>query len=309
VILNPGDIAIDYSSARPDPAAIVAAGVRLVVRYMSPRRTNPKNITAAERDALLAAGLSILLVWEAVTTDPLQGAPLGAIHGIQAGAFALDLGYPADLPIIVAVDFGVSSAQMPAVLAYLGAFQAASGYPQGAYGSDTLVTAAYNAVVSTLGWQTRAWSQGRLSPHADVRQEIGFVHPAVAALGSVDDNTVLRPFTAWSTSMPSPTEPTKGSSMQHVEDADTGDFWVIGLDGTGRMYARPVKECPQPDYWALYGPVFDAIGQPLPKVPHALLQAMYDRQGKPTMPDPVEGFHPHVHAVVGMPTTTGGVVP
>lgn len=201
-----GDVAIDYSYARPFPDRIVAAGVQLVVRYISPNRAHPKNLTLAERDALHRAGLGILLVWENAVTDPLQGAPLGAAHGTMARNYVQYLGYPPDLEILVAVDFNVQASQVPTVVAHLNAFRGSSGWPQGTYGKDSIVTIAANAGLSTLGWQTVAWSQGRISPHAHVLQHARPVHPSVPPLGAVDDNTVLRPFKVWST-VPDPAPP------------------------------------------------------------------------------------------------------
>lgn len=245
MILQPGDVAIDYSFARPAPLAIVGAGVRLVVRYISPTRSNKKNLTAVERDGLLAAGLSVMLVWEAVATDPLRGATVGQQHGSQAGVFAHDLGYPTGFPIIAAVDFQVIGQQITPVMEYLAAFQGACGYPMGVYGNDTMVTAAHDAGVSVLGWQTRAWSHGRLSPFADVRQEIGVVHPPVAVLGSVDDNTVLRPFAAWSTTdapLPPPSRPpvSEESDMPHFVVDETGDIWLDDIDWQANEFADTV---------------------------------------------------------------------
>lgn len=314
MILQPGDIGIDYSFSRPPAAAIAAAGVRVVVRYISSARTNPKNITAAERDSLLAAGLGLLLVWEQGAADPAQGAVLGATHGLAAGDFARALAYPVALPVIAAVDFGVTLTQMPAVLHYLAAFrQASGGYPLGVYGNDRVVTAATEAGLSVLGWQTRAWSQGRRSPYTDCRQEIGFVHPTVAALsaahGAVDDNTVLRPFEAWSLTPPTAAGADQGEPM-HVIDGTTGEFWRIATDASGALYARPLRECPRGGDWNNFGPINDLVNGPLTTVPHSLLQAMYDVQGAPSAPPvPPPGLRDHVHANVNQPPTTGGVTP
>lgn len=244
MILNPGDIAIDYSFARPSPQAIAAAGVRLVVRYISPTRSNKKNLTVAERDALLAAGLSILLVWENSTTDPLHGHQLGVVHGSQARNFATDLGYPVDMPIIVACDFDVQAAQLPVVLLYLAGFKEGSRWAQGAYGKDLLITAAHDAGVSTLGWQTVAWSGGRKSPHADCLQHAKPTHPSVPPLGAVDDNTVLRQFRAWSLAPdPQPQPPQEDDDVITQADIykaeeNPGDKFVLMREGT----FRPISE-------------------------------------------------------------------
>lgn len=300
MILNPGDIAIDYSSARPLPSMIVACGVRLVVRYISVTRANTKNLTRAERDGLLEAGLGLLLVWEQGAADAAQGAITGERHGTLAQAFADELGYPLELPILVAVDFDVTT-QMLAVLHYIEAFRRAAGRPIGVYGEADVITAAGSSGWSDLGWQTRAWSHGQLSPHAHVRQEIGFIHPSIyrvepitgakiSLLGNVDDNTVLKTVTAWSTGAqpPAPQPPTTGAQeMGYVRNADNGDFWLIFWDAYGRRVALPLRETEDSD-WTEFDPVQAAIG-PLPAVPGAALQRLYDKRGRPT---PVPGSTP-----------------
>lgn len=241
MILQPGDIAIDYSFARPSIPAMVAANVKMVCRYISPITANKKNLTAGERDALLAAGLSITLVWESGPTDPLLGAAKGTIHGGQARLAALALNYPADVEIIVAVDFDVQPAQLPAVLAYLSAFKVASSWPQGTYGKNTLIDAAHNAGVSTLGWQTIAWSRKVVSANAHCLQHATAVHPAVPHLGGVDDNTVLKPFKAWSTKADRPIEtappppPSQGDDMLRLlAPTDSPARFYAVVDPTGR---------------------------------------------------------------------------
>lgn len=245
MMLQPGDIAVDYSFARPDPQAMVAAGVKLVVRYISPSRAHPKNLNAAERDALHTAGLAILLVWENAVADPAKGAALGTSHGTQARAYALDLGYPTGIPIIVAVDFNVQPAQIPhPVIDYLRAFRDAASWPIGVYGGKLAVDNAAIWDVSTLGWQTEAWSAGKVSTYADCLQHI-HARPQIAALGAVDDNTVLHAFTAWSAPIPTPPAPTptptpttEADDVRYIVQGDTSEsVWLT--DGITKTRLTP----------------------------------------------------------------------
>jgi hypothetical protein len=272
ILLRVGDIAIDYSFARPNPQAIVDAGVRLVVRYISPRRSNAKNLTIAERDRLLGVGLGILLVWENVTTDPLGGETLGAVHGALAGQYAEDLGYPRNMPVIIAVDFGAQVGQLPVVWEYVRAFAGTCGFPVGVYGSDSVVTAC--ADVSVLGWQTRAWSYGRRSVHAHVLQEIGVVHPSVGELGAVDDNTVLREFTAWSLEVPKERE----DCMYFKDDRSDWQIWEVKRDWTDALYARVINTMPRQGDWVM----LDALGVQPYEASYEALDAIRRQQGEPT---------------------------
>lgn len=111
-----------------------------------------------------------------------------------------------------------------------------------------------------------------------------------------------------------------------VIDASTDEFWRIYTDATGALVATPFSELPRQGDNATFGPIRDKVVGELVRIPHEWLQAMYDVQGKPSCvtgtPGPVGpagpagddgddgvGFHDHVHANVGQPTTTGGVTP
>ncbi len=84
---------VDYSFTHPVPARIKAAGYVGVMRYLSPG-PNAKNLTTAERDALLAAGLSIGVVWETVANRAAQGFDAGAHDAQVANGQADGLAIP-----------------------------------------------------------------------------------------------------------------------------------------------------------------------------------------------------------------------
>lgn len=283
MLLSPGDTALDYAYADPDPLALVLADVKLVVRYISPNRSNDKNLTLDELTRLLPH-VAVLLVWEATQTAPLGGAILGKLHGELAGAFARDLGYPSIYLIVIAVDFDVQPYQMNLVLAYIAAFRSACGYPTGVYGKDTVVTAAHDADLSELGWQTLAWSGGRRSPHTDVVQWIGHVHPSITkSLGSVDDNTVLRSFAAWSkapTVIPLPIEVEPMKSGHYRDDRIDGEWqvWWVNRDWRDSLYAYPIDDAPRGGDYDL----LDQLPDGLPVARFGVLDAIMRRQNRPT---------------------------
>jgi hypothetical protein len=72
-----------------------------------------------------------------------------------------------------------------------------------------------------------------------------------------------------------------GQDMLYCEDADTGNFWAIYFDSVGRRVTCPLAEMPDPD-WDEFAAVQAAFG-PLAKVPHAALQRLYDKRGRPTV--------------------------
>ena len=198
--IQPGGIAIDYSFARPDPQRLHAAGVQLVCRYISPGN-NTKNLTAGERDALLAAGLGVLLVWEHDANSAAQGRGLGQLHGVQAAQQAAALGYPVEVPIIVAVDFGVAASQVSAVADYFRGFAQGCGRPLAVYGGTVPGDAVCGLGLAQWVWRANAssWSPPGVSvAHVALEQFLGIKHPSLAwAVGQIDDGQVVQPVTVW----------------------------------------------------------------------------------------------------------------
>lgn len=158
-------LAIDYSWARPDPKAIKAAGYRGVFRYLS-RDTTGKNLTDAERQALHAAGLWVGMVWEDGKTRAREGAAAGLRDVKSAEALADKLGIPKHAAILYAVDFDAQPAE---VKPYLDAVKTLATRPFGVYGGLDVIDAGFG----DYGWQTQAWSEGHVSPKANMLQLAG----------------------------------------------------------------------------------------------------------------------------------------
>lgn len=159
---------IDYSFARPAPAAVHAAGYRFAVRYLFP---GSKGLTRAEADALAAAGLWIASAYESTADWMLGGWPAGAAAARAAESYGHAAGMPAERPVFFGADFDVSEAQMPDVLNCLrGAASVLGKGATGVYGGRAAVKAAFDAGVCAFGWQTAAWSAGVWDPRAQLRQ-------------------------------------------------------------------------------------------------------------------------------------------
>jgi hypothetical protein len=191
---------IDYSAARPTPDIIKSSGYSGVMRYLS---TDPgKNLQPAERDALLAAGLSIGLVWETYANRAAAGFSAGVADAKAAEAQAAALGYPAGLPIFYAVDF---AADPSVVKPYFDGVRSVATRPVGIYGSLSVVDAALAGGWAVYAWQACAWSGGKVSQRAHLYQRLS---PTVAhPIGGTDENIVLRPFPLWTSAPPAPSKP------------------------------------------------------------------------------------------------------
>ena len=183
---------LDYAWAKPSPAAIKAAGYSGVMRYLSTDAT--KNLSKSEAAGLLAAGLSIGLVWETTAIRAGQGFAAGAADAVTAEAQAAALGYPSTAVLFYAVDYDAAPA---AVAPYFAGVGSKAHHPVGVYGSARVV----EGVAAPWKWQACAWSAGRVSASAHLYQRL---HATVAhPLSSTDENVVLHAFPMW-TNTPAP---------------------------------------------------------------------------------------------------------
>lgn len=193
----PETVGLDFSFTKPAPAAIVQAGYRFVIGYVSPLQAtgpNPKDLTAAELAAYIAVGLQVGLVYESGASRALGGSVAGREDGATARARATAIGYPRECVIWWAVDFDATPAMIPTLRAYGEGFAAGwGGAEHGPYGSAAVIDAL--APSFRRRWQTAAWSGGRLSVHADVYQRNTHHHPIPAGVPAVavDENVLCRP--------------------------------------------------------------------------------------------------------------------
>lgn len=162
-------LAFDYSWARPSPASMAEFGVRYVCRYLY---SEGKGVTRDEVDALHAAGIGVVLNFEAAAGNVLGGRAQGVADGRAAFLYAQQLGAPLGLPIYFSADVDVTSDQMPTVLEYYRGAQTVLGdaYQVRAYGEASVIDAVAAAGIARYGWQTIAWSNGYTSPRAAIFQ-------------------------------------------------------------------------------------------------------------------------------------------
>ncbi|HEU0132291.1 MAG TPA: DUF1906 domain-containing protein [Mycobacteriales bacterium] len=169
---------IDYfSGERADFAAFRAAGLSFACRYIS-TPGNDKNLTPHEVAGLHANGLSIVVVFERTQLRSLEGAAGGTEDGGLAREQAGVLGCPGTVPIYAAVDFDAQPKDMPTVLAYLRAFEAAvAPHPLGVYGGFRVIDTVHKAhgwrVPGPFLWQAGAWSKQGRHPAAHLHQNGG----------------------------------------------------------------------------------------------------------------------------------------
>jgi peptidoglycan hydrolase-like protein with peptidoglycan-binding domain len=225
-----GTIVADWSWARPNLNRLHALGVEVGMRYISYNKTG-KNLTPAERDMLFAAGIDILLNWEAGAGDALGGAPVGAKHGADAFAQAQALGYPMELCIWVSVDVDTQPAQWPAIVEYFRAYKAACGYPLAAYCEAGLANLLLQEGLIQHVWAPAAlaWNSGITYTKNDVQQLYAHKRfPQLNEFGSsIDDDVVLTSLEAWS-GLEVPAAPVPAPAASGVAPGQPG--WVPSAD-------------------------------------------------------------------------------
>lgn len=140
--------------------ALKAAGIKIVIRYVSTNTAGEKCIKAAEAKAIAAAGLRLGLVFEVYGgTKGELNASLGAIHGAFAGEWLPKIGAPDGAAIYFAVDSDPNPSQITAsVIPYLKAAKSAMGsrYRTGVYGPGSICSAAQDAGIADLTWLSNA---------------------------------------------------------------------------------------------------------------------------------------------------------
>jgi Rv2525c-like, glycoside hydrolase-like domain len=177
---------LDYSAGWPGPAAIIAGKYAGAVRYIgTPGRS--KNLVRAEVEALKAAGIPVALVYEDTAGWMLSGTAAGQAAARNVLSDAAKLGVDVGL-VYFAADFDVTNDMWAVTQCLDGAAVVLGADRVGVYGEADVIDAAVTGGHARLGWQTRAWSGGRVSEHAALLQELGYVD-----VGGVqcDQNTVL----------------------------------------------------------------------------------------------------------------------
>lgn len=164
----------DQSWASLNPASAKAHGIRLVCDYLSHDPT--KDWTAPQIRAYLAAGIGCEFLWETNSDRALTGYAGGLADGQSAAAElnglinAVGFRPAAKLGICAAVDFDTNPSEYGAINAYFQGFRAgvAGQFLIGAYGEADLLDELGGII--DFGFQTYAWSGGRLSARATLYQ-------------------------------------------------------------------------------------------------------------------------------------------
>jgi hypothetical protein len=157
----------------PHIPALKTAGVKFACRYIAPvgKSYDWKRLSSAEADALKAAGLGIVVVFESTANRALIGKAGGVSDATTAKLQAAACGMPTGRPIYFAVDFEATAAQEPAIHAYITGVASVLGHAAtGVYGDYSVVKSAMDAGLCEYAWQTYGWSSGAWDPRVHLQQ-------------------------------------------------------------------------------------------------------------------------------------------
>lgn len=161
---------LDYSWGRPGADAIVAAGGKFVVRYLTFPGDNGKGLLRAELAELRAAGLDVAVVYQNGKTQTLGGASAGTRDAQTAQTALNDLGMQR-WPVYFAVDFDATQAQLDVVEDYLRGAASVLGVERvGVYGGYATIDRCATNRTARWFWETYAWSSGSVHPAIHLHQ-------------------------------------------------------------------------------------------------------------------------------------------
>jgi hypothetical protein len=241
------DTVVDFSFARPDPHQLVTLGITGVCRYLA-RRPNGKVLDQAELDRYHAFGLHVALNWESTGKSWRQGAQAGALEGGIAGAEASEFGWPKDRPIYQSADEAVPTNLLGTLLDYQLAFNRASGYAGGFYGTSEAIDYLTRAGAIRYGWRTNAtgWAgNGFRSQHAVLEQHTSKPFSPPLSPADYDSNEILA--ADWGANPNPGGSPVPGQGNlvapiigPPVMTPSGNGYWLIATDGGTFAYGDAV---------------------------------------------------------------------
>jgi hypothetical protein len=188
---------VDYSFARPTPSGLKKEGYTFAARYLSPP-PNGKNLSKSEADALWAAGVDVVVVFEQGAMNALGGKSQGITDATLAESQAASDGMPAHRPIYFAIDFDAQPADMAAIDAYFEGVASVIGVGRtGAYGGDAAIKHLFDGGKIRWGWQTYAWSGGTWDARAQLRQTMNGITAAGDSACCDEDQAQTKDFGQW----------------------------------------------------------------------------------------------------------------
>lgn len=225
-MLPAGAFGVDFSFGRPALDDMLTLGVQFVSRYVciDNALTHDKLWTLDQLRFYADAGILAMVNYEQGENTTLGGETAGRKHGKVAADWRHYLGMPADMPMPISTDQGVTASQFSAIADFHAAFVDEGGGPVGCYHGTTLCAYLEDRGLNDLTWMAMAtsWSPGGETDRVHVRQK-GYV------LGSCDANYVRKPTPFWNFNGVRPPDPPHPRLL--TSEYDMADFRIIYPEG------------------------------------------------------------------------------
>lgn len=161
---------VDYSFTRPSVVCLWGSGKRFIARYFGPGSSG-KHGTRSECAAAISLGLDIVSLAEGAANDANLGYSKGVEQANSANRAAIAAGMPGDRPIMFAVDFDATTAQLANVARYADGCAAVIGRDRvGIYGGYRTVAYLAARGLAAYYFQTYAWSGGQWHGSSGLQQ-------------------------------------------------------------------------------------------------------------------------------------------
>lgn len=169
----------DHSWARPAPVFIKGSGYLGLMRYGGyDHGPGGRDLSLAEMQSYHAEGLKVGVVFQGGKDTVRQGEAKGREFARMANDRLSALGVPRDVWVCsTAVDYQAPRHDLLGPIAdFHRGFNDECGWEGIPYGNDQALDVLCGEMhLSPCGWQTRAWSGGRVSRFACMMQEVGYV--------------------------------------------------------------------------------------------------------------------------------------
>jgi hypothetical protein len=164
---------VDYSTSHPSIAALKAAKVHFVCRYIGSKdytkSRSSKWLSPSEYKALKAAGIAVVVVFETTAKRAEGGRAAGVTDAKVAIKELAYCGLPSNTIVYFAVDYDTTVG--PNITGYLQGAASVLGIKRvGVYAGYKVVKACFDKGLITWGWQTYAWSGGKWDKRAHIQQ-------------------------------------------------------------------------------------------------------------------------------------------
>jgi Domain of unknown function (DUF1906)/Abnormal spindle-like microcephaly-assoc'd, ASPM-SPD-2-Hydin len=259
---------VDYSWGRPNVNQLFNLGYAFVVRYVGGTTGSGKNISYSEAQAITAAGLEIVLVFESTASRIRDGYNAGVTDAGIAVSQANAAGAPPGFFCYFACDYDAPLEDQTRINDYLDGASSVLGRSRvGIYGGYWPVKRALDSEKASKAWQTYAWSGGNKDPRVSIYQ---YLNGQTVAGATVDLNYGYgADYGQWGYAGADTTDPTIANFSVGPPSVTLGNSFTMsfrasdaggsGLDSAQIWWTTDNGGSPDANNWAQYGTSYTLV--------------------------------------------------